>query len=160
MGKVDEVKVVEARYLIIIPILVTVVCAVIDTVANISHDYYKCMNIYEIAENISRCIIGYFFPSLISIVVVMLWQRRFERTDIYGIKPDRVEYGTMITVFLGLFYIVCLMLYCLVVAIIFIICMGIYCKCIYSCLNDEIKVKRKEDKTQEDLLTDFCSRDQ
>lgn len=160
MGKDDEVKIVEARYLIIIPILITGVCVVIDIVANISHDYYKCMNICEIAENISRCIISSFFPSLISIVIVMLWQRRFDRSDIYGIKKGRVGYGAMLTVVLGLFYIVCLMLFGLVAAIVFIICMVIYCKCIYTCLNEEIKVKRKEDKTQEELLTDFCSRDQ
>ena len=153
----EELKITEARYLIIIPIIITIVCGILDIVANISDDVYKSMIPYDVAVNILRSVIGYLFPSLLSIVVAMLWQQRFKREDLYGIKEDKCGYCLIVTVFYGTCFIACLMVYNLVTAIIFIALTIGYCVIIYKkCLNE--KIVSKEKKTQEELLCDYLQR--
>lgn len=154
----EEFKISEARYVIVIPILITCICVVLDIVANISAGYFDDMRVIEIAENICRNIVGYFFPSILSIVIVMLWQKRVKREDIYGIKNDKVGYCVIITCVFSTCFIIYLMLFKVFTAVVFIIGMGIYSILIYKCLNEEIKVKNKKYKTQEDYLVEYCSR--
>lgn len=155
----EQFKITEARYLMIIPLLITGACAALDIVTNFKYGNFQCMGWYEFAHTIFRCIIGYFFPSVLSLVIVMLWQQRVKREDIFGIRKETVGYCAVITVVIGIVFIICLILCYWFTDFIFLICMIAYGKSIYSCLNEKVKGKRKEDKTQEELLLDLCTPD-
>lgn len=153
----EKTKTTEARYIIIIPLFITVICGVLDLITVID-DLNEKIHWFEFLNTTFRSAIGYAFPSLISIIIVMLYQQGIlKREDLYGIKQNCIGICTGVTVCYSAFFIFCLVIYNLVTAIIFIALTIAYCIFIYKiCLNE--KITTKEAKSQEELLSDFIQK--
>lgn len=157
--KNEQVKIKEARYLIIIPLLITVVCAWLDFFTNYAAGAYAHHCIIDNVLEIIRLCMGYFFPSLLSIVVAMIWQQGCMKDDVYGLREDKIGWCVIATVFYSVFFVSCLIKYNLATAITFCIATVIYGRWIYvNCLNEKIKFKNKKDMTEEELLKRYVKR--
>lgn len=151
--KKEQVKIKEARYLIIIPMLITIGCAWFDFLTNYVAGAYAQNGIRDNVLEIIRLCMGYFFPSLLSIVVAMIWQQGCMKDDIYGLKEDKIGECVIATVIYSVAFLSCLIKYNIVTAITFCIVTVIYGRWIYiNCLNEKIKLKDKKEMSEDELL--------
>lgn len=149
----DENKIKEGRYLIAIPILITLVCGWLDIWTNISSGAYKDYNSLEIITNLIRCAMGYLFPSLISIVIAMVWQQITMKDTPYGVEPDKIATSIILTVIYSTFFITCLIKYNIITALILLFITISYIIWFYKvCLDKRLKPKNKNDMNEDELL--------
>lgn len=183
--KREEGKVKEARYLIVIPMLVTLVCAWLDIWTNYASGMYTAtvndfingkyigtfmlqdgtdgvVTVYQhmpimqgvtIFISVVRCVIGYLVPSILSIIIAMVWQQTVLKVKPYGLQSDKVGKAMFATVFYTLAFISCLIKYNLFTAIFVIIASFVYIFYIYAkCIDNRIKPKKKYEMTENELL--------
>lgn len=189
----ESTRVKEAKYVIIIPILITIICALLDIISNINAGAYdnfmynfnnteiigsyiaegmtEGQNVLTVGIlsankadyflNIVRCAMGYLFPSLISCVIAMIWQQVSLEEKPYGIAENRVFHSIIATVIYSFIFIIGLIAYNVVTAVLMCITSLIYSVYIYKeCLDKRILSKQKDEKTEEELLTEFVNKNE
>lgn len=136
-------KINEARYLIVIPLVITIICLWLDVWTSYANGVYTDKNtnsskgdmigtfvlqnetenpviVYNIhndtdwidnAATIIRCGMGYLFPSLLSIVIVMIWQQINPLEETYGVQKAKTGWSLFATVLYSVIFITCLIKY-------------------------------------------------
>lgn len=176
----EPYKIKEAIYLIIIPIIITAACAWIDIWTNINSNAYTQetviasveaaineldttkesvkINLYSdigwqsATTSIIRCIMGYFFPSLVSIIIVMIWQQTDQRNTSYGLERSKIFWAVITTLIYSLVFITCLIKYNLITAIILCVTTILYILWYLRWGLDRRIFKNKKDMTQDEIL--------
>lgn len=156
----DEIKIREGRYLIAIPILITVICGWLDIWTNITSGIFKECGGVEIATSIIRCAMGYLFPSLLSIVIAMVWQQVSMKDTPYGVEPGKIGTSVIWTVVYSVIFITCLIKYNITTAIILLSGTIAYVIWFYRvCLDKRLKHKNKNDMSEDELLLVYLNKD-
>lgn len=132
----------EEKYLLAIPIVITFMCAFLDWWCASRDGAYIGLSIMKYVENILRLVIGYFFPSLISLSFTMILQCSVFGDDIIGINRNYMWQTVAWTVAYAFFFVLCLSQYNIITAIIFIILSVIYILIFNNnCLDERIQFK-------------------
>ena len=155
----DEIKIREGRYLIAIPILITFICCWLDIWTNITSGGFNGYDLIEFITNLIRCAMGYLFPSLLSIVVAMIWQQVTMKDTPYGVEPGKIGISVILTVLYSTAFITCLIKYNITTAIILLIGTIIYIIWFYKvCLDRRLKFKNKNDMNEDELLQSYLNK--
>lgn len=175
----------EAWYFIVIPLIISIVCAWFDICANFvtgeynnaSLDFDSVTNVGTFITNeseptkkviivksityghgnwfckIVRCAMGYLFPSLISIVIAMIWQQVSMEEKPYGIIPNKVFGSLIVTLLYSVLFISCLFMFNDITAILICLCSAGYAFYIGKyCLDKRILARNKNKMKQDELI--------
>lgn len=155
----DEIKIREGRYLIVIPILITFICGWLDIWTNIASGAFTEYNLTEITTSLIRCAMGYLFPSLLSVVIAMIWQQVTMKDTPYGVEPGKIGTSVILTALYSTAFITCLIKYNIITAIILLIGTIIYIIWFYKvCLDKRLKFKNKNDMNEDELLQFYLNK--
>ena len=183
MDENEKIKIKEARYLIIIPLVITVICLWFDILTNFVAGEYKKeiitttvvamldtavesnnvvveilteTNWVDNLASILRCGIGYLFPSLLSIVVAMIWQQINLKDNSYNLNKKKTAKTIFATVLYSVAFISCLISYNAITATIFCVVSFIYIIWFYNNgLDNRIKIKK--DMSEDDFYAQYVA---
>lgn len=148
----NKKKIKEGRNLIIIPLLITVICAWLDIWTKIASNAFSNYRWTECITDIIRCAIGYLFPSLLSLVIAMVWQQVTMEEDMpYGVEPRKIGVAIIFTVIYSTVFITCLIKYNIQTAIVLLFGTVAYVIWFYRVCLDE-RLKRKKDMSEDEML--------
>lgn len=148
----NKKKIKEGRNLIIIPLLISVICAWLDIWTKIASNAFSNYRWTECITDIIRCAIGYLFPSLLSLVIAMVWQQVTMEEDIpYGVEPRKIRVAIIWTVIYSAGFISCLIMYNIQTAIVLLFLTVGYVIWFYRVCLDE-RLKRKNDMSEDEML--------
>lgn len=149
-----EKKIKTGRNLIIIPLLITGICGWLDIWTNITSGAFCGYSWIEITTSIIRCAMGYLFPSLLSLVITMVWQQvTTEEDSPYGVEPGKIGIAVICTVLYSTVFITCLIKYNIHTAITLLVVTLAYIIWSYCvCLDKRLKIKSKNDMNEDELL--------
>jgi len=157
----EKIKVKEGRYLIIIPLLITVICGWLDVWTNYTSGEFTDQSFYEMAKNIIRCAMGYLFPSLLSIVIAMIWQQSTMNNEDapYGVEAGKIGPAIIWTALYSTVFLTCIINYDFTTAIALLTATLIYIVWFYiSYLDKRLKIKSKNDMNEEELLSVYLNK--
>lgn len=142
----ERKRIQQTRYLIFVPILITVICAWLDIWCTYSSGAYDQMDIESRFVSITRCIYGYFFPSFISLIIPLLIQQLLSDEKQYGIPKKKVSKTILFLVLYCVIYITCLINFYIFTSCVFLASSVIYIVVtwVYS-LDTRIKHLPKDD---------------
>lgn len=178
-------KINEARYLIVIPLIITIICLWLDIWTSYANGSYSDKNtgvskgemigqfvlqgetenlvvvygvhneanVIDNVASIIRCGMGYLFPSLLSIVIVMIWQQINSSGETYGVQRAKMSRSLAATVLYSLIFITCLIKYNIWTALFVVLSSVIYIWYVYTyCLDERIKPRHKSQMTGDEIL--------
>lgn len=173
----EEERIKKAKEFIWLPLFITVICAWLDMWTNYSSGAYDIQQVEIEVKNIIglniennqvkllvdlgknniymtaiRCGAGYFFPSVISIVIAMISERINTNDESYGVMKEKVGSSLVATVIYSTLFLTCLIKYNVITATILVVSSIVYVIYIYSCLDEKIRPTLKKDKNQRELL--------
>lgn len=136
----ERKKIQEARYIMFVPILITVICAWLDIWCTYSSGEYVNSTCREIFLSITRCIYGYFFPSFVSMIIPLVLQQLFSENKQYGLQKNKIGFSVLFLVIYCVIFITCLINFNVTTSIIFMISTFVYIGVTWNyCLDNEIK---------------------
>ncbi len=156
----SEKKIKTGKNLIIIPLLITVICGWLDIWTNITSGAFYGYSLTEIVIDIIRCAMGYLFPSLLSLVITMVWQQIIAEEDApYGVETGKIGVAVICTVLYSTIFITCLIKYNIQTAIILLVVTIAYIIWSYCvCLDKRLKMKNKNDMNEDELLQTYINK--
>lgn len=105
-----------------------------------------------------RCGMGYLFPSLLSIVVAMIWQQQGSSEELYGVRRGKIGYSVLTTVAYSVVFITCLIKYNIGTALAAVLALAMYVWYVYTfCIDERIKPKKKSQMSSDELLLHYLN---
>lgn len=188
---IEQRKLKEAWYFIVIPLIISAVCAWLDIQASfVTGEYDKGSLSFDNAKNVGsfitdesettreifivksltydnenifnkviRCALGYFVPSLISIVIVMIWQQTTMEEQPYGLNRNKVFNAVVVTVLYSVLFISCLFMFNNITAA--AMCLFSLAYAFYIgrfCLDKRILFQDKNKMSEEDFYKNFVNK--
>lgn len=141
----EDEKAKREKYILAIPIVITIICALLDWWSARATGVYKDFTLVKYIENVLRLLMGYFFPSFISISITMLVQCGIFKEDIIGLDRNKIRTAIVWTGIYIIVFVMCLMDYGIKSASFFTIASFIYVYVFNSnCLDERIRFKELE----------------
>ena len=110
-------------------------------------------------HKIIRCAMGYLFPSLISIVIAMIWQQVSMEEKPYGIISNKVFGSLIATLLYSVLFVSCLFMFNNTTAILICICSAVYAFYIGKhCLDKRILARDKNKMKQDEFIEDYIDK--
>ena len=186
-------KINEVRYLIVIPLVITVICLWLDVWTSYANGSYTDKDtgvskgemigqfvlqsetenpvvVYSVHNDVNwidnitsiiRCGLGYLFPALLSIVIVMIWQQINSKGETYGVQRAKTGWSLAATVLYSLIFITCLIKYNIWTALFVVLSSVIYIWYVYTyCLDERIKPRHKSQMTGDEILLQYLNKNQ
>lgn len=97
----DNKKLKETKFIIFIPIFITIICAWLDI----------WFTKYESFLLILKCIYTYFFPSIVGLMVTLIIQKAYYNQKSYGIAENRIFLSSIFLAIYCVIFVTCLSSY-------------------------------------------------